>query len=302
MALLTQSEVDSYRDQGYLLLRESLKPEDLASLRQLILVLVDKHARKLYRAGEISSLHEGESFERRLAVINEEARLGVSLWDLTQAFDSPDLFDLIRHPAILDSVESLLGPEVAWTGSYVTRPKLPQNERTAFPWHQDSQYYGESTQHIHVVSVWIPLVDVDERNGCLYVMPGSHSWSLLKGERGADRKIRTFEDVEKRGKPVALPMRPGDILFFSNLTFHASKLNTTDKVRWNVDLRYVGPPESQPLTEQERQGYDTLNTHYGVAPINVRSRQLENIANLAQLQAFSRAWRNCRHSSPGVRR
>ena len=87
--------------------------------------IVDKHARKLHRAGKISSLYEDESFERRLAVINEEAELGMRLTDLTYAFNSPELFDLIRHPVILDSVASLLGPEVAWTGSYVTRPRLP---------------------------------------------------------------------------------------------------------------------------------------------------------------------------------
>jgi phytanoyl-CoA hydroxylase len=299
MAQLTHSEIGSYRDQGYLLLREGLKPEDLASVRLLISVLVDKYARQLYHAKKISSLYERESFERRLAVINAEAKLVTSLWDLTHKVDSPALFDLIRHPALLDRVESLLGPEVAWTGSYVTRPKLPQSELTAFPWHQDSQYYGEATQHIHIVSVWIPLVDVDEHNGCLYVMQGSHNWRLLKGQRGADNRIRTFEDVEKRGRPVALPMRQGDILFFSNLTFHASKLNTTDEVRWSVDLRYVVPPDSQPLTEQERGAYDTLNTHYRVAPITVRSHQPEKSANLAQLQTFSQAWRNCRRSPNG---
>ena len=130
---LTQSDVNSYRHQGYLVLREGLKPEDLLPLRALITTLTDEHAQKLHRAGKISSLYEGESFERRLAVINEEAELGMRLTDLTHAFNSPELFDLIRHPVILDSVESLLGPEVAWTGSCVTRPRLPQDKQTTFP-------------------------------------------------------------------------------------------------------------------------------------------------------------------------
>ena len=174
--------------------------------------------------------------------------------DLTQGFDSPELFNLVRHPVILDSVESVLGPEVAWTGSYVTRPKLPQYGSTAFPWHQDSQYYGVHTQHLHLVSVWIPLVDVDEYNGCLYIMPGSHTWGLLKGERGVDNLMITFEDVEKRAEPVALPVSQGDILFFSNLTFHASKRNATDKVRWSVDLRYVVPPDAQSRRNNSNKG------------------------------------------------
>ncbi len=253
MASLSQSDVDTYRDQGYLVLRQCINPDDLSSARVLIDELVNRHARELYQAGKISSLHEGESFERRMVVINEEAGFKTRNWDVTEVSDSPELYPLILHPVILDSVESLLGSEIAWTGSYAARPKIPQHELTAFPWHQDSQYYGEPTKHLHIVSVWIPLVDGDERNGCLYIIPGSHKWGILKGERAADRNIRTFEDVEKKGEPVALPMRAGDILFFTNLTFHTSKLNSTDKVRWSVDLRYVVPPEST-NTDRTRAG------------------------------------------------
>ena len=212
MTPLNPSEVDSYRDRGYLLLRQAIKPPDLASVRALILLLVDRHADQLYQAGKISCLYEDEPFEHRLALINQQAELEANLWDLTRAFDCPQLFHLICHPVILDSLESLLGAEIAWTGSYVTRLKLPRNEGTVFPWHQDSQYYGQATQHLHVVSLWIPLVDVAEDNGCLYVIPGSHKWNLLKG------LVHTWEEMEQRGQPVALPMRPGDILLFSNLT------------------------------------------------------------------------------------
>ena len=288
MTPLIPSEVDSYRDQGYLLLRQAIKPPDLASVRALILLLVDRYADQLYQAGKISCLYEDEPFGHRLALINQQAELRASLWDLTRAFDCPELFHLICHPVILDSLESLLGAEIAWTGSYVTRLKLPRNEGSVFPWHQDSQYYGQATQHLHVVSLWIPLVDVAEDNGCLYVIPGSHKWNLLRGQRGTDNKVHTLEEVEQRGQPVALPMGPGDILLFSNLTFHTSKLNSSNSVRWSVDLRYVAPPQAQRLTEQQRRGYDSLKTHYRVEPITVRSRQPEKIASLAQLQDFAR--------------
>ena len=212
------------------------------------------------------------------------------MWDLTRAFDCPELFHLICHPVILDSLESLLGAEIAWTGSYVTRLKLPRNEGSVFPWHQDSQYYGQATQHLHVVSLWVPLVEVNEDNGCLYIIPGSHNWSLLKGQREEDNKVHTLEEVEQRGTPVALPMKQGDILLFSNLTCHASKLNTSSNVRWSVDLRYVASPQFQRQTEQQRQGYDGLKNHYRVEPITVRSRQPEKVASLPQLQAFVRRY------------
>ena len=290
MPHLKPSEVASYWDQGYLIQRQALKIPELASACTLIMVLVDRYASQLYQEGKISCLFEGEPFERRLVLINQQAELKASLWDLAQAFDCPELFHLIRHPAILDRLESLLGPEISWTGSYVTRLKLPQNQGTVFPWHQDSQYYGQATQHLHVVSLWVPLVEVNEDNGCLYIIPGSHNWSLLKGQREEDNKVHTLEEVEQRGTPVALPMKQGDILLFSNLTCHASKLNTSSNVRWSVDLRYVASPQFQRQTEQQRQGYDGLKNHYRVEPITVRSRQPEKVASLPQLQAFVRRY------------
>ena len=290
MPHLKPSEVASYWDQGYLIQRQALKIPELASACTLIMVLVDRYASQLYQEGKISCLFEGEPFERRLVLINQQAELKASLWDLAQAFDCPELFHLIRHPAILDRLESLLGPEISWTGSYVTRLKLPQNQGTVFPWHQDSQYYRQATQHLHVVSLWVPLVEVNEDNGCLYIIPGSHNWSLLKGQREEDNKVHTLEEVEQRGTPVALPMKQGDILLFSNLTCHASKLNTSSNVRWSVDLRYVASPQFQRQTEQQRQGYDGLKNHYRVEPITVRSRQPEKVASLPQLQAFVRRY------------
>ena len=290
MPHLKPSEVASYWDQGYLIQRQALKIPELASACTLIMVLVDRYASQLYQEGKISCLFEGEPFERRLVLINQQAELKASLWDLAQAFDCPELFHLIRHPAILDRLESLLGPEISWTGSYVTRLKLPQNKGTVFPWHQDSQYYGQATQHLHVVSLWVPLVEVNEDNGCLYIIPGSHNWSLLKGQREEGNKVHTLEEVEQRGTPVALPMKKGDILLFSNLTCHASKLNTSSSVRWSVDLRYVASPQFQRQTEQQRQGYDDLKNHYRVEPITVCSRQPEKVASLPQLQAFVRRY------------
>ena len=284
MAMLTQSEVAAYQDQGYLPLRQRIDVRELAPVRALITELVDERAREYYREGKISSLYEDESFERRLVRINEESEIKAGNWDLARLVDYPELFGLVRNPAILDPLESLLGPEIAWTGSYVTRPKLPQDKHTAFAWHQDSQSYGEPTKHLHVVSVWIPLVDVDEHNGYLHVIPGSHTWGLLSSERDEINQIRTFDDVEKRGKPVALPMKKGDVLFFSNLLFHMSKLNTTNTVRWSVDLRYVEPPDSRVLTEYERQGYETFDSKYRMRPVTVRSRQPDKIAGLAQLR------------------
>ena len=74
MPKLTQSDLEAYRHQGYLLLREGFQQEDLLPIRALISELIEEHAQKLYRAGKLSTLYETESFERRLDLVNEEAK------------------------------------------------------------------------------------------------------------------------------------------------------------------------------------------------------------------------------------
>jgi len=75
---------------------------------------------------------------------------------------------------------------------------MPNSQATAFPLHQDSQYYGKLSQHAYIITVWIPLVDVNEVNGCLYVIPGSHQWELIDSARDENQNMRSFVDVEER--------------------------------------------------------------------------------------------------------
>jgi ectoine hydroxylase-related dioxygenase (phytanoyl-CoA dioxygenase family) len=39
---------------------------------------------------------------------------------------------------------------------------------------------------------------------------------------------------------VDIAMRPGDVLLFGNLLWHRSVANTSDGIRWSIDLRYYG--------------------------------------------------------------
>ena len=159
----------------------------------------------------------------------------------------------------------------------MVRISLPGSEKTPFRLHQDSQYYGEPTQHAHIVTVWIPLVDVDKGNGCLYVIPGSNRWGLVGGARDENNRIRSFEDVEARGTPVPVPMKTGDILLFSNLTFHGSKVNLSDAVRFSLDIRYVRTPGTYAASELEQAGetfmFEKVMKNKSIPPMVVRGDQ-----------------------------
>lgn len=284
-AVIDRARVEAYRNDGYLLLPGTFTQADLEPVRAAIEEEVDQLAGRLFREGKVSSRFADQPFNRRLVLLCEQARAAVRIWELrTRAAASRELFQFVRHPRLLALMTALLGPEVAWTGSFAVRAKVPESDATSAPWHQDTQYYGNPTRHLHVISVWIPLVDVDQRNGCLHLIPGSHRWGLLGGARDSQRIVRMFDDVEQRAAPVVLPMKRGGLLAFSNLTCHASTLNTTAEMRWSVDLRYVVPEAAAARNDDERLGYATLYDHYRMRPITVASSDPDQVVPWEQVR------------------
>ena len=244
----------AWRRDGYLMVRGAIDTEYLDPIRAYISERVDGFARACHADGHLASLHDEEPFGRRYAAIREELagrpeqpQIGVRghRFLCTRA-----LYDLYTHPAITDVLRVIIGPEVTLHGISVIRVKLPEDSQSAFPWHQDSHYYNEhktgrfeaNTEHMRVITTWVPLVDVDTDNGCLWVIPGSHRWGFLSAARAAATgHVLIPEDVERRGTPTPLPMKAGDVVFLTNLTLHASKVNGSDRVRWSHDFRY--PPD-----------------------------------------------------------
>ncbi len=252
-----ESLIANYEKEGFAHVPGVLGRYDLQPLLKVIERAVDELAHKLKNEGKISSLFDNEPFERRMAAMFEGTNIGFRNWD--PVIFTRELYDLICHPGILAVLEPLIGPNIMFNGDYHLRPKLPESNLTAFPWHQDSQYYGELTKHMHIVTLTIALVDCDEENGCLWFIPGSHKWGYMEAVKGEDMNIRPLEDVEARGTPaVPARMNVGDLMPFHNLTFHCSKLNKSNKVRWTLDLRYSPSPGSKSMSDLEQEAYNYL--------------------------------------------
>ena len=242
MEKLARDRIEEYERDGFLFVRGLLQDRDLEPLRRVITAQVDREARQKQDAGAIDDLHENAPFERRLYEVYKGIKRNSGNWN--QEVFSRELYDFGTNPAILDLVESILGPEIQFNGDYWVRSKLPHESLTTYPWHQDSGYYGDATEKHHILSLWIPLVDVNEVNGCMQMMPGSHRWGLLPAMDDGDGHLQPREEIEKRGQCVAATMEVGDVLAFHNLTFHRSTMNRSDSIRWSIDLRYsaIGVP------------------------------------------------------------
>src|SRR5207237_4742149 len=92
------------------------------------------------------------------------------------------------------------------------------------------------------------LVDATVENGCLAVVPRSHT-SHIQPHCPTPNGLRIPSEFidEQHAQPV--PMRAGSVLLMTQRTIHSSLENiTANEVRISMDLRYqpVGQPTGRP--------------------------------------------------------
>ncbi|MFN8321361.1 MAG: phytanoyl-CoA dioxygenase family protein [Chitinophagales bacterium] len=94
--------------------------------------------------------------------------------------------------------------------------------------HQDWSIVDED--EFNSYNIWLPLVDVSEKNGTLLILPNSHS--MLSNIRGLNIPS-SFEKVEKEVWQYLVPvnMQAGEALVYDHRLLHASGLNETNKPR-----------------------------------------------------------------------
>ena len=244
---LTAKELGLFHAQGYLLKPALFSDDDLQPLRAAITAIIDREARTLHSEGELTHLYAQEPFGKRLARIHAEnnaagQRIALAVMGKGGGgFKGPAMLRTIRHAPLLSCIESIVGPDIVGSSVYRIRPKLPGWDRGEVPWHQDAGYTLAHCDRHLIVTCWVPLVDATLENGCLHVIPTVHKSGILRHYTGGHAGFLEVPHEElPPQKPVAVPMSAGDALLLTNLTPHASFANTTDEVRWSIDLRYQG--------------------------------------------------------------
>ncbi|MGI8915910.1 MAG: phytanoyl-CoA dioxygenase family protein [Chloroflexota bacterium] len=136
---------------------------------------------------------------------------------------------------LLDLLDDVVYPGIAIHSSKLVT-KLPQSTDICH-WHQDEAFYTKpddpTTYAQRRMSVWVPLQDTDERNGCLWVVPGSQRWGIdpwtMQETGTCQKRINRVEYADEHAVPVAV--RSGTVVLFSAYTWHHSKNNHTDQTR-----------------------------------------------------------------------
>ena len=165
------------------------------------------------------------------------------------------LDEIVHHPALLDAVEDLIGPDILCWGTvlFIKEPGTP-----AFvSWHQDLNY--TPIEPHDGVTAWLALSPSNRESGCMRMLPGSH-------RLGVRRQIDTFHEhnILTRGQridgldtsgAVDLRLDPGQISLHHGRTIHASMPNRSRDRRIGVAIQQYVPPH---VREREGGGYARL--------------------------------------------
>ena len=217
MKRLTEREVDAFRRDGFLFPLRALDAAGLAALRGWYEGFERAHA-------------EAPPATRRARMLRFKPHLL-----------HPELDRVVRHGAILDAVEDLIGPDIlVWASAFFVKDA---GEPGFVSWHQDSGTYGLEGDRL--VTAWIALGDVDRDSGAMRFLPGGHrggprAWRATSDPANMLSLGETIDDIDETAA-VDVALRAGEMSFHHIDLPHASPPNRSSRSRIGYAVRYMAP-------------------------------------------------------------
>ncbi len=184
----------------------------------------------------------------------------------------PDLAGLATDARLAEIAAVLLDADVVklWQDQLLFKPPGGPTE-TTIGWHQDWASWDTVASSGDFVTAWVAFDDVDDDNGAMQMIPGSHSWGLVEGASnffGTDRDAQLAGFGEGRvASPASVVMAAGQVSFHHPLTFHGSGPNTSDRLRRSLAVHFVAGD----VVAVSRPG---IWQHYNLALFQERGGQL----------------------------
>jgi len=205
---------DILRRDGFLVIRDALRPADVAELRGLLLPLFARFATLPAHVAVDLGSTPGALGPPDIPEINRAVRF------------APQLRRSAAFAACRMLARELLGSRTWYTFDHAIAK--PPHNRGATDWHQDQAYRGNGIP-MGTVHFWIPLQDVALEGGCMEFIPGSHRGGLrMHRRRGGDPHTGALVAAGVCSETaVACPVAAGSVLAHLPLTLHYTEPNRT---------------------------------------------------------------------------
>jgi ectoine hydroxylase-related dioxygenase (phytanoyl-CoA dioxygenase family) len=222
MSIIAPEYLKLYRRDGCCVIPSLFSPDEVETLRA--------HFMRLRRAGKYPGDFDGVDLTSADPLKRFPRMIHMHRWDETS-------LNWLLDPRLREILTALLGSEpFAVQTMLYFKPAGARGQAL----HQDQFYLR--VQPGTCMAAWLALDDCDEENGCMQVVPGSHTLPLLC-PTAADTQV-SFTDVtvplSSEMSPVPVLMRAGDVLFFNGQLIHGSFPNiSADRFRRSLIGHYI---------------------------------------------------------------
>ena len=158
--MLNEQQIRQFHRDGFLLGPRVLDDEQVDTLRaELMRVIADKDNPDVPQPVLLHSIG-GET----------------PIWQIVNIWEASTPYrELVYQPTIAEEAAQLLDAREVRVWHDQIQYKVAGKGGVNF-WHQDSLYWPIVTPKNTQVTAWIALDDVDEENGCMWMVPGSQGW------------------------------------------------------------------------------------------------------------------------------
>ncbi|XP_033737259.1 probable alpha-ketoglutarate-dependent hypophosphite dioxygenase [Pecten maximus] len=170
------------------------------------------------------------------------------------------VMEIASHQNILLHVRQILGQNIILLDSRFickypeTELARPDGAKPFVAWHQDIRYWGVDGE---VVTAWLAVDDADTENGCMCVIPGTHTMGILE-HKVAEEKGNLLSSNQSIPihlldvtKSTPCPVNAGQMSLHSGLLVHGSDPNKSNRRRCGFVIRYVST-EAKPIKDPNR--------------------------------------------------
>lgn len=215
--MLSHAQVQQFHANGYVLGNRILDAARIEILRAELDRVIDARDRGGRQPVSISNLSRDPS--RMVWQV-------VNIWEASDAFK-----DLVCHRQIAEEIAQLTGASElrVWHDQIQYKPAGVGGVNM---WHQDWPYWGILSAP-NQVTAWVALDDVDEANGCMSMVAGTHLWGnqikYLHELKAFDAMPAEFNGHPLVAKPC--PVQAGTVHYHHALTWHGSPANKSQRPR-----------------------------------------------------------------------
>jgi len=219
---LTDEQIQSYRDDGFIVVGEFLDADELENWRRC----TEEGIQERLKTTHLQNQGDPDSYYAQ--VFTQAIKLRDVHEGMRQIMDDPRLGKLAADLAGVDGIR-------IWHDQALVKP--PFGNATA--WHCDNPFWSFSSRD--AISLWVALDDATLSNGCLYYLPGTHKTATFDptpigaNQRDLFKIYPQWLDIE----PVATPCKAGSAVLHNGLVAHGAGANMTHRPRRAMTCAYM---------------------------------------------------------------